>query len=272
VPTSPRQARDAGRQALLALRQRAAEQLVTALEQRDPQFLASLSEVGILRRAWVEDPGGAEPMTTPPAEVIQRLLERSVEQRPTLLASLGLSAVQLLAASSDGILESAATERRAVVFTDLEGFTRFTAHHGDDAASALLAEHHRVVGPVIRSRGGRIVKRLGDGLLLIFPEPEAAVLAGLELVDAEPGPLRLRAGVNVGDIVVQRDDVIGHEVNVAARVTEAAEGGEVLVTDAVWAAVGGQLQGAEFGRLRRRRFKGVPESVGVRRVSRPTTI
>jgi adenylate cyclase len=97
-------------------------------------------------------------------------------------------------------------------------------------------------------------------------------LAGLELVDAEPGPLRLRAGVNVGDIVVQRDDVIGHEVNVAARVTEAAEGGEVLVTDAVWAAVGGQLQGAAFGRLRRRRFKGVPESVGVRRVSRPTTI
>ena len=54
-------------------------------------------------------------------------------------------------------------ERLAVMFTDLEGFTRYTARRGDDAAAALLTEHNRIVGPIIRSRGGRVVKRLGDG-------------------------------------------------------------------------------------------------------------
>ena len=82
-----------------------------------------------------------------------------------------------------------------IVFTDLEGFTPFTAAHGDAAAQELVAEHHRTVGPIVRSRGGRIVKRLGDGLMLSFPSPESAVLGALELVDDPPAPLRLRAGV-----------------------------------------------------------------------------
>ena len=69
------------------------------------------------------------------------------------------------------------------MFTDLEGFTRFTSRPGDEAAADLLAEHHRAVGPVVRSRGGRVVKRIGDGLMLAFPEPAAAVHAALELVD-----------------------------------------------------------------------------------------
>jgi adenylate cyclase len=261
VSTSPREARDVGRNALAALRKSVAERLVSGMERRDPELLSSLAEVGLVRRAFVEDPGGSEAITAPPAEVLQNMLERSVERRPTLFASLGLSAIQLLAATSESGADGA-TERLAVAFTDLEGFTRWTAHNGDEAASALLAEHHRVVGPVVRSRGGRIVKRLGDGLLLTFPEPEAAVLAGLELVKTEPGPLRLRAGVNVGDVVVLRDDVIGHEVNVAARVAEAAKGGEVLVTETVRDSVRTSLPTVTFGRLRRRRFKGL-EPVGV---------
>jgi adenylate cyclase len=196
--------------------------------------------------------------------VLERLLERSVEQKPTLLASLGLSVIQLLAASGDGSLHSeGSTDHLAVMFTDLEGFTRFTAKEGDEAAGALLAEHHRGVGPIVRSRGGRIVKRLGDGLLLTFPQPEAAVLAGLELVEAEPGPLRLRAGINLGDVQLLIDDVIGHEVNVAARVAEAAKGGKVLVTETVRRAVGGALNDVTFSRLRRRRFKGLPNPIGV---------
>jgi adenylate cyclase len=78
-------------------------------------------------------------------------------------------------------------------------------------------------------------------------------------VDAA-SPLRLRAGVHVGDVVVRRDDVVGHVVNVAARVTELAKGGQVLVTGDVRAAVG-DLHGVRFGRARRRRFHGVDEPV-----------
>ncbi|MDQ1395652.1 MAG: adenylate cyclase, partial [Acidimicrobiaceae bacterium] len=84
----------------------------------------------------------------------------------------------------------------------------------------------------------------------------------LELAAGQPTPLRLRAGVHVGEVVTTRDDVIGHVVNVAARVTETAKGGEVLVTTAVRDAVG-ELGGVAWGRARRRRLKGVGEPVGV---------
>jgi adenylate cyclase len=154
--------------------------------------------------------------------------------------------------------------RLAVAFTDIEGFTAYTAREGDEAASQLLAVHYREVGPVVRSRGGRISKRLGDGLLLTFPEPEAAVLACLELVGLDPEPLRLRAGVHVGDVVVAGEEIVGHVVNVAARVAESAKGDEVLITDDVRKAAG-DLPGVTFGRARSRTFKGVGERVLVSR-------
>ena len=160
-----------------------------------------------------------------------------------------------------------AGSRVAVAFTDLEGFTSYTANEGDDAASHLLADHHRQVGPIVRSRGGKIVKRLGDGLLLTFPEPEAAVLACLELVGTSPDPLRLRAGVHVGEVAVIPSDVIGHVVNIAARVAEAAKGGEVLVTGDVKDDVADDLPHLKFSRARRRKFKGLGESIPVCRVT-----
>src|SRR5438046_9956488 len=103
------------------------------------------------------------------------------------------------------------------------------------------------MGLVVRSRGGHISKRLGDGLLLTFPEPEAAVLACLEMVDAEPEPLRLRAGIHVGEVVVAGDEIVGHVVNVAARVAESAGGGEVLATDDVRTAAR-DVRGGSFRR------------------------
>lgn len=261
-----RNAADVGRQALGSFRRRITERLLEAIDERDPELLANLAEIGVMRREWVEDPESG-PISAPPVEVAQRLLERAVERRPSVLTQLGLSAVQLLStpgAASDG----GTTEHLAVMFTDLEGFTRFTSRHGDEAAGSLLADHHRAVGPVIRSRGGRIVKRLGDGLLLTFPEPEAAVLAGLELVAQDPVPLRLRAGAHVGDVLVVPDDVIGHTVNVAARVTELARGGQVLVTTDVRSTIGAELGGVGFSRPRTRHLKGLDGGISVCRAER----
>src|SRR5439155_27073727 len=141
-----------------------------------------------------------------------------------------------------------------VVFTDLEDFTTYTEAEGDDAASQLLTGHHRESGPIVRSRGGRVVKRLGDGLMLTFSEPEAAVLACLDLV--EVAPLRLRAGIHGGKVLVTGDDVIGHVVNLAARVAESAAGSELAVTDYVRSAVG-DLRGVAFDGPYTRRFKGI---------------
>jgi len=185
------------------------------------------------------------------------------------MAAMGLSAIQLLSANDDedDSFGSGQTTRLAVAFTDLEGFTRFTERNGDEAASNLVADHHRTIGPIVRSRGGRVVKRIGDGLLLTFPEPEAAVLACLELVDTPPAPLRLRAGVHVGDVVMTRDDVVGHVVNVAARVTESAKGGEVVVTGDVRDAAIAGLTRVRFGKPRRKNFKGLTEAIPVAKVT-----
>jgi adenylate cyclase len=261
-------ARDTGRGAVHELRRTLAAGLADVLR-KDPERLQGAVEMGLVRREWLEDPGSGEPISTvTPIEVVQRYLERSVEQKPSMLSSLGLTAIQVLSASADEAVDDGTPTRLAVAFTDLEGFTRYTARMGDDAASRLLAEHNRAIGPVVRSRGGRVVKRMGDGLLLTFPEPEAAVLACLELVDVVERPLRLRAGVHLGDVVLTRDDIVGHVVNVAARVAEAAKGGQVLVSADVIDAVG-VLRGVAFGRPRRRAFKGITEPVRVALASSP---
>ena len=167
--------------------------------------------------------------------------------------------------ASEADAEGGAPIELTAAFTDLEDFTTYTEAEGDDAASRLLIGHHRESELIVRSRGGRVLKRLGDGLMLTFPEPEAAVLAFLEL--SEPAPLRLRAGIHVGTVLVTGDDVIGHVVNLAARVTESAEAGELVVTEHVRTAVG-DLRGVAFDGPYRRSFKGIGETVQVYLASR----
>jgi adenylate cyclase len=253
-----------GRAAVHSFRRGVARKLVDTLRERDPDMLDSLMDTGIVNREFVDDPDAGGPIRSAPAlEMAQRALERSVERRPSLLAAMGLSTLQLLSNNGEEEDGVGASSSLTVAFTDLEGFTRFTERNGDEIASQLIGDHHRTVGPIVRGRGGRIVKRIGDGLLLTFPEPIAGVLACLELVATPPAPLRLRAGLHMGDVVVTRDDVVGHVVNVAARVTESAKGGEVIVTGDVRDAVAADLPRVNFTRARRKTFKGLVEPIPV---------
>jgi adenylate cyclase len=258
-------ARSKGASAVDSVRVTLAERAAELLR-RDPNLVDTAVEVGLVDRDWLEEPGQHRVRTTPALDVVQRFLERSVERRPSALGSLGLNALQLLAYEHPAAAGDPAPSAVAVVFTDLEGFTRFTAKEGDEAARALLDEHNKITGPIVRGRGGKVVKRLGDGLMLSFGSTEAAVYAALELVEA-PCALRLRAGVHAGEAVVTADDLIGHDVNITARVAAAAEGGQVLATVAVRDEVG-ELRGVAFGRARRKSFKGVGEAVSVCPVSR----
>ncbi|CAA9224291.1 MAG: hypothetical protein AVDCRST_MAG20-761 [uncultured Acidimicrobiales bacterium] len=258
------EARSAGATAVRALRQQLAERAAAVLRQ-DPELRSTAIEVGLVDRAWVDEPGEHPVRTSSPVEVVQRFLERSIERKPSVLGGVGLSAIQLLAAGST-TEDGGSPIPIAITFTDLEGFTSFTASEGDEHALDLLAQHHRTVGPIVRSRGGRVVKRIGDGLMLSFPSPEAAVHAALELVDAPPPPLRLRAGVHCGEAVVSGDDLIGHDVNVAARVADAATGGAVLTTVELRDAVG-PLRDVAFGIPESLRLKGLDDPVDVCAVS-----
>ncbi|MHB1710168.1 MAG: adenylate/guanylate cyclase domain-containing protein [Acidimicrobiales bacterium] len=227
----------------------------------DPGEADRALEMGIVDRKWLDHPGERPVSTSTPVEIVERFLERAVEQRPSRLTSLGLTAVQLLAThgpSSGGGDPKLTT----VVFTDLEGFTAYTDTHGDTAAVALIEEHRLNAGPVVRRWSGRIVKTLGDGLLCTFPDAESGVCAALELLGTAPTPLRLRAGVHCGEAMVTRGDVMGQVVNVAARITETAKGGEVLVSAGI-AALLGDVPKIRLGKVKSRRLKGVTDRVGI---------
>lgn len=257
---SKAQARATGARAVRAMRRGLAERVADIIRS-DPERAASAVEVGIIDARWLDAPTSRPVSTATPTEVLERFLERSVEQRPSLLGNLGLNALQLL--SGDTTSDRSGTPQELVVmFTDLEGFTRFTSQEGDAAAIALLAEHQRLVGPVVRRAGGRVVKRLGDGLLLTFTDAENAVCAATELLPCAPEPLRLRAGAHLGETLVVRDDVLGNVVNIAARVTEHAGGGTALVTKEVRVAAGDMAK-VSFGKGHRVRLKGVPDRVTV---------
>jgi len=235
------------------LAQRAAEVI-----RSDPEEAATALELGIIDRRWLDDPANRPIATNKPTVILEQFLARSVERKPSLLSTIGLSAVQLLTTHSGP--EGGETRTLTVAFTDLEGFTSYTESHGDSAAVTLIDGHHRAAGPVVRRWRGRVVKHLGDGLLCTFPDAEGGIRAALELVAAAPSPLRLRAGLHVGEATVGRGDVVGHVVNTAARITEVAKGNQVLVSKEA-AEAAGTVPSAEFRRLRRRRLKGISEQV-----------
>jgi adenylate cyclase len=244
------------------------ERLASLIES-NPAVCDVAVEVGVIDKHWLEQPRSRKPTIAPPVEVARRFFERTVERHPNVLASVGLNALQVLSWDlfwDRGFARGKDTvSTAAVVFTDLEGFTSFTAHYGDEAARTLLTEHHRIAAPIVRQWGGRIVKHLGDGLMIVFPDVPSAVHAALSLVPTAPKPLRLRAGVHAGELYVTADDLIGHVVNVAARVTDQAGGGQVLVTaDALAAA--GPMPGVRVLRGRRRSLKGIDQKMLVSRV------
>jgi adenylate cyclase len=250
--------------ALTAMRTGMARRIVRILS-RDPELLDQMTETGLLSRDWVENPGSGPMMTeATPLEVLERTLAGIVERRPSKLAALGLSAIEVLSASGADVENGSRSHNLVVCFTDLQGFTSFTADNGDVAAITLLTEHYQTAGPIVRSRGGRIVKRLGDGLLMTFPEPTAAVLAAIELCEATPTPLQVRAGLHIGEVLLDRADIVGHVVNVAARVAETAGGGEVLISrDLRDALPTEELPQLDIGRARARRLKGLSERIEV---------
>jgi adenylate cyclase len=273
-PARGGKAREAGAATFAALR-RATARKAADLIRNDPDDAATALEIGLVDQEWLQAPGEGPISSSAPGDILRRFLERTVERHPSKLSSLGLTAVQLLSSEDDaGGAGQGPVKALTVVFTDLEGFTAFTDARGDAAALALIAEHHQRASPTVRRWKGRIVKHLGDGLLCTFPKPALGIRAALDLQASAPDALRLRAGVHMGEATVTRSDVVGHVVNVAARVCEAAKGGQVLATeDAVEAATGaGGLADVRVGRMKSRRMKGVKAPVRlceVRAVSEP---
>ncbi len=155
----------------------------------------------------------------------------------------------------------------AVMFTDIVGFTEYTALEGDERALALLSVQEEIVAKTLPD-GARLVKELGDGLLLWFPEVCAAVMAALELLGrfeevSQQGeaPLWVRMGMHWGTASRRRDDIVGHDVNVAARVVDVAGPGELVISQATLDALDGADVGARFEPIGPVLMKGIPDAI-----------
>jgi class 3 adenylate cyclase len=166
------------------------------------------------------------------------------------------------------------TREGTIVFTDLSGFTEFTALRGDAAALSLLDLQERLVREQMGD-SGRIVKNLGDGMMLWFDEALDAVQVSIALQERfeeasgeDDEPLWVRIGIHFGSPILRGDDFIGHDVNVAARIVDLAAPGEVLVSEACAAKIEAPLDGVLFEEIGPTIMKGIPEPVPLYRVTR----
>ena len=145
-----------------------------------------------------------------------------------------------------------------VLFTDIVDSTKRAAELGDRAWRALLDRHDEAVRQEFARFRGREVKTLGDGFLATFDGPARAVRCATSIIKrVRPLGIEVRSGLHTGEIELQRDDVGGLAVHIAARVAGMAETGEVLVSNTVRDLVAGS--GLRFHDRGSHPLKGLPE-------------
>ncbi len=168
-------------------------------------------------------------------------------------------------------------ERRlaAILAADVVGYTRLMGEDEVGTLHRLNVVREQVLEPVITEYRGRIVKLMGDGLLVEFASVVDAVncaVAWQETVTKhESGgdndaPLQFRIGINLGDVIVERDDLYGDGVNIAARLEGQAEPGGICLSGDAYRQVKGKVE-VEFEDLGERELKNVTEPVRLYRIT-----
>jgi adenylate cyclase len=127
------------------------------------------------------------------------------------------------------------TTTPAICFLDISGYTRLTEERGDEAAAELAMRLTPIVQRQAERHGGKVVKWLGDGVMIHFRRALNAVPAALDLLDAiaDAGLPPAHVGIETGPVVFEGGDYFGRTVNLAARIAEQALAGQVLLSDDV---------------------------------------
>ena len=160
-----------------------------------------------------------------------------------------------------------ATETVSVLMTDLVGSTAIADRVGPEAAEALRTEHFGLLRGALERTGGREVKNLGDGLMVVFSSASQALSCAAQMQQAIEArnrraeeQLGVRIGVSLGEATVQDGDHFGEPVVQATRLCAAADGGQIVVSDLV-RQIGGARDGHRFRSLGGLQLKGLPEPV-----------
>ncbi|MEE9479700.1 MAG: adenylate/guanylate cyclase domain-containing protein, partial [Kiloniellales bacterium] len=168
-------------------------------------------------------------------------------------------------------------ERRltTILAADVVGYSRLMGEDEAGTLVALKAHREAAINPKIAAHNGRIVKLMGDGLLTEFASVVEAVACAVEIQGAmaernaevpEDRRIQFRIGINVGDVMVEGDDIYGDGVNIAARLEGLAEPGGICVARNVFNQVKGKIDTA-FEDLGEKEVKNIAEPVQVYRVS-----
>jgi adenylate cyclase len=173
------------------------------------------------------------------------------------------------------MVEDRVDRRLAAIFAgDVAGYSRLMGVDEEGTLRQLKAHRKELVNPKITEHRGRIVKTTGDGLLVEFVSVVDAVRCAVDIqrgmrernsdIPAEKR-IQFRIGINVGDIIIDGDDIYGDGVNVAARLEALADPGGITVSRVVHDQVQDKL-GFEFDDMGERSVKNIARPVGVHRV------
>jgi class 3 adenylate cyclase len=162
----------------------------------------------------------------------------------------------------------------AILSADIVGYTRLMARDEEGTHARERRIRHDIINPAIADYQGRLVKHTGDGFLAVFGSPIDAVRCAIVMqrqidqanatVPAEQA-IKFRMGINIGDVIVEPEDVFGDEVNIAARLQSLAEAGDIFVSGIVHAHIKGKLDCA-WASLGNKKLKNMPDPVPVYRL------
>jgi adenylate cyclase len=208
-----------------------------------------------------------------PSDLAAQQLVSLRGDRPGFAGEIGLTALQAWQRLAESQDRGHGKVDVAILFTDLVGFSSWALEAGDAAAVRLLREVAAAIEPPVLERQGEVVKRLGDGLMAAFWDASSAVEAAFEAserlapVEVDGYRPRLRTGIHLGRPRKLGGDYFGVDVNIAARLADAAKPGEVLVSDRALEDLPAGLA------TKKRRFnaKGAPKEIDAYALRRSAT-
>jgi adenylate cyclase len=170
-------------------------------------------------------------------------------------------------------MEHAHVKRRlkAILLADVVGYSRLMGVDEEGTHVKFVNYVKDLIEPKIEEHGGRLIRSMGDGLLVEFDSAADAVSCGLDIQEELAGRdagadtnsrIQLRIGINTGDVIVDDGDIYGNSVNITARLEELAEPGEIFVTRGVRDQLQGHLN-LSFQDKGERRVKNIERPIRV---------
>jgi class 3 adenylate cyclase len=195
-----------------------------------------------------------------------KLSLQGVGSGSSVVASIDAVAVGVSIERPDLRRHAASDGTVAVLFSDIVGYTVLNERLGDARTQELLHAHDRLIRETVGTHHGTVVKAQGDGYMMVFATATNALTSAIAMQRAiathdfgpDAGPVRVRIGAHVGEVIREGDDFFGRTVIIAARIAILADGGEILTSDTLRNAAGDMSEhGGKFGAYRDVELKGI---------------